>query len=158
VSSKTTTVEQMWVDNAGRPGKTKLQFDLTKTAAQIVTLMAAAAPLLNAIAEPGLVKALATFNMGETPTGAGTVTGAGTCLDKIRWEWEDSGGNRFFNETPGPIPTLILADGLTVNQAQTDVAAWITWVKANLESPYGLAIIAIINAYRAFKDRKAKNK
>ena len=159
MSGLTTTVEQLWADGAGKPAKTKLQFAIGITRADINTNMTAAEALLGAISECGIAGAIATLPVPETLTYASsTVQDGATAMDKAKWQFVDDKGNKFFNETPALPTTMLLADGLTVDQADTDVAAWLAWFMGHCESPYGEAIISLYKAYRTFKNRKAKNR
>lgn len=146
-----------WLDEEGRPAKTKLQFPLASTIAQIQTAWDTGDGLIAALSGAGLRGASVTTPLVTTTTNALAVAGTNTAMDKSRWTWLDDAGNEVEFQLPAPLAADVNTDDYTINEADPDVAAFIAWVIANLESPYGRAIVAIVQAVRVWRNRKAKN-
>lgn len=146
-----------WVDSGARPSKTKIQYDKTLTLAQLQTQVALLMPLLAAVSDSGERGASGTVNFVITPTAATAGDQTGTAMDKIIWVWRDADGNEYRWESPSPLPTQMLPNGITVDVTNASVANLIAYILAHAQSPYGKATIALVKAYRSWKNRKAKN-
>lgn len=157
MSKETTNAVWGWQDSAGRPSSTKAMFLKTLTNAQIQTAMAAGSVLIAGVSGSALAEASATFPMTITPSAFTAGDPTGTAMDKVVWKWRDSDGNEFEFDTPSPLPAQMVAGTIKIDVAIPAVANFITWVYANLKSPYGQAVVALVKAARDWRGRKAKN-
>lgn len=146
-----------YADEEGRKAKTKFQFDLLEDPTTIQLAWDEGQALLSEITGAGISSAEITLPMDTTPTAATAGTGTNTAMDKLRWTWLDSDGNRCTFETPAPLAADMNTDDYTVNDTQADIAAFIDWVEEFLVSPYGLALTTFVDCVRTWKNRKSKN-
>src|SRR3990172_2458615 len=103
MSNESTALIVNYVDESGRSAKTKLQFDLALTKAQIQTAWATGQALLGEITGAGITSAEITEVVDTTPTSPATGTGTNTSMDKLRWTFIDDDGNEFTFQTPAPL-------------------------------------------------------
>lgn len=157
MSKLTNALVVNYVDEQGRTAKTKFQFDLLDELADIQIAWDTGQDLLAEITGAGITSAEVTEVVDTDPTSPVSGTGTNTSMDKLRWTFADSAGNRCTFETPAPLAADMNSDDYTVNGTQADILAFIDWCKANLVSPYGLALTTFIDAVRTWKNRKAKN-
>lgn len=157
MSSLQQTVEMLWVDESGRPATTKLDFPISYSVQDCIDAIEDAMVFWPNLTNAGLTGAKLTIPLDIDTFPATAGAGFNTAMDKARFRWSDSGGNRMAFSLPAPVPGIINANDYTVNDTQGDVEDLIAWVELHLNSPYGMAITGLIDAIRNWRNRKSKN-
>jgi hypothetical protein len=69
-----------------------------------------------------------------------TASDYGTVEDRLVATFSGDDGSTTTFEIPGPIDGIFVTDGVTLDPANSTVAAWITYVQDNFKSQYGGAL------------------
>ena len=157
MSKEVQIVELLWKDEQGRSARTALDWPLDAEVLEIEDALADLIVILPHLTGAGLIGAQVTIPLLIDGFAAVEHEGTNTAMDKSVWRWGDEDGNKMGFSIPAPLPGIMDTNDYQVNQTDEFVEDLIAWVIANLNSPYGKAIIAFIQAVRVWRNRKAKN-
>ena len=130
-------------DARGFTGTVKVWIHQTGVPANDRSVGSALAPLLAALSNANLESARGPYTTPASAVGYGTQADYGSIEDKAVLSFEDTAGGLHRMKIPAPKAGIFLTDGMTVDNGNTDVAALITDVIAELVTKEGLAFIGM---------------
>jgi hypothetical protein len=93
----------------------------------------------------------------DAVTGSGIVGADYVCTDKAVFPALDEDGQPHNFKVPALLPSILEADGVTVDMANADVVAYVEAVTTNAQGRNGVAITAMNSGYRWASRKPLKN-